>query len=63
MKHKEEKVQVYVNYNDKRWEKYDIDFKKIASAAGPRRRGAEVSITRTNDIVIWTSQQMSCLLN
>ena len=45
-------MQVYVNYNDKRWEKYDIDFKKIASAAGPHRRGAEVSITLTNDIEI-----------
>ena len=42
-------MQVYVNYNDKRWEKYDIDFVCIATAAGPRSKEAEVSITLTND--------------
>ena len=42
-------MQVYVNYNDKRWEKYNIDFTRIANAAGPRRKDAEVSITLTND--------------
>ncbi len=45
-------MQVYVNYDDKRWKKYAIDFERIASAAGPHRRGAEVSITLTNDIEI-----------
>ena len=45
-------MKVYVNYNDKRWKKYAIDFEKIATAAGPRRRGAEVSITLTNDTEI-----------
>jgi len=42
-------MQVYVNYNDKRWEKYDIDFARVANAAGPRNKDAEVSITLTND--------------
>ena len=42
-------MQVYVNYNDKRWEKYDIDFARIANAAGSRNKDAEVSITLTND--------------
>ena len=45
-------MQVYVNYNDKRWEKYDIDFARIANAAGPRNKNAEVSITLTNDAEI-----------
>ena len=42
-------MQVYVNYNDKRWEKYNIDFVSVANAAGPRTKGAEVSIILTND--------------
>lgn len=42
-------MQVYVNYNDKRWKKYDVDFSHIASAAGPHNKDAEVSITLTND--------------
>ena len=42
-------MQVYVNYNDKRWEKYDIDFMRLANAAGPRNKDAEVSIILTND--------------
>ena len=42
-------MQVYVNYEDKRWEKYDIDFAHIANAAGPSNKNAEVSITLTND--------------
>ena len=45
-------MQVYVNFNDKRWEKYDINFNRIASAAGPKRKGVEVSITLTNDTEI-----------
>lgn len=42
-------MQVYVNFNDKRWKKYYIDFNKIANAAGPKSKDAEVSITLTND--------------
>lgn len=42
-------MQVYVNFNDKRWKKYDINFDKIANAAGPKSKDAEVSITLTND--------------
>jgi len=42
-------MKVYVNIDDARWEKYKIDFKRIATAAGPRRHGAEVSITLVDD--------------
>ena len=42
-------MQVYVNYNDNRWEKYNIDFARIANTAGPKNKDAEVSITLTND--------------
>ena len=42
-------MQVYVNYNDNRWKKYDIDFATIANAAGPRRKDVEVSIILTDD--------------
>ncbi len=45
-------MQVYVNVEDARWGKYKIDFKRIASAAGPRRAGAEVSITLVDDAAI-----------
>ena len=45
-------MQVYVNYNDKRWDKYDIDFTRIANAAGPHNKNAEVSIILTNDTEI-----------
>ncbi|MDE5615958.1 MAG: apolipoprotein N-acyltransferase [Alphaproteobacteria bacterium] len=45
-------MKVYVNYDDARWEKYNIDFRRIAAAAGPRRRGAEVSITLVDDETI-----------
>lgn len=45
-------MQVYVNYNDKRWKKYDIDFMRIANATGPRNKDAEVSIILTNDTEI-----------
>lgn len=45
-------MQVFVNYNDPRWKKYKIDFKKIATAAGPRRAGVEVSIILTDDTEI-----------
>ena len=42
-------MQVYVNFNDKRWKKYDIDFDRVATVAGPKRKGVEVSIILTND--------------
>lgn len=42
-------MQVYVNFNDKRWKKYDVDFNRIATVAGPKRKGVEVSIILTND--------------
>ena len=45
-------MKVYVNYDDKRWKKYDVDFDKIANAAGPKNKDAEVSIILTNDIEI-----------
>ena len=45
-------MHVYVNYNDKRWKKYDIDFSHIATAAGPHNNDAEVSIILTNDTEI-----------
>lgn len=45
-------MKVYVNYNDKRWRKFKIDFEKIATAAGPINPDAEVSITLTDDAEI-----------
>ena len=45
-------MHVYVNYNDKRWKKYDIDFMRIANAAGPSNKNAEVSITLVDDKTI-----------
>ncbi len=49
------RMNVYVNYNDKRWKKYKIDFDKIADVVG-RVGGAgvaaEVSIILTNDAEI-----------
>ena len=45
-------MKVFVNYDDSRWEKYDVDFQRIANAAGPRRRRAEVSITLVDDAAI-----------
>lgn len=42
-------MQVYVNYNDKRWKKYNIDFSRIANVVGSHNKDAEVSITLTND--------------
>ncbi|MCM1294551.1 MAG: apolipoprotein N-acyltransferase [Muribaculaceae bacterium] len=43
-------MKVYVNYNDARWRKYKIDFKKIACmAAGPVYSASEVSITLVSD--------------
>ena len=45
-------MKIFVNYDDARWEKYKIDFQRIASAAGPRRKDAEVSITLVDDAMI-----------
>lgn len=45
-------MKVYVNYDDARWRKYKIDFRRIAAAAGPRRPGAEVSITLVDDATL-----------
>lgn len=43
-------MKVYVNYNDKRWKKYNIDFEKIANVVVVGTHSeAEVSITLTND--------------
>lgn len=43
-------MQVYVNYENKRWKKYKIDFEKIASAAVlPEYKNSEVSITLVDD--------------
>ena len=43
-------MKVYINYDDKRWRKYKIDFEKIANAAALNvSADAEVSITLTND--------------
>lgn len=43
-------MNVYVNVNDKRWNKYNIDFDKIANAVvGKKYKDSEVSIVLTND--------------
>lgn len=43
-------MRVYVNYENKTWKKYDIDFEKIASAAVlDADKDAEVSVTLVND--------------
>ena len=43
-------MQVYVNYDDTRWKKYNIDFEKIASAAvSAGYKDSEVSITLVDD--------------
>lgn len=46
-------MKVYVNYNDSRWKKIKIDFEKIVRMAlRPEYKGAEVSITLTDDAEI-----------
>ena len=46
-------MKVCVNFNDKRWKKYNIDFEKIANAVvGSKYKNAEVSITLTDDTEI-----------
>lgn len=43
-------MKVYVNYNNKSWKKYNIDFEKIANAVvGRKYKDAEVSINLTDD--------------
>jgi len=43
-------MQVYINYQNARWKKYKIDFKKIAYAAVlPVHKDSEVSITLVDD--------------
>lgn len=43
-------MHVFVNYDDKRWKKYDIDFEKIASmAVSAVYKDAEVSINLVDD--------------
>ncbi len=43
-------MRVYVNYQDKRWKKYDIDFKKIVNTVvGRTYQNSEVSITLVDD--------------
>ena len=46
-------MRVFVNVDDKRWKKYDIDFEKIANAAVTAvYKNSEVSITLVNDAEI-----------
>ncbi len=46
-------MKVWVNYNDKRWKKYDIDFEKVACmAVGAAYKNSEVSIILTDDTEI-----------
>lgn len=43
-------MQVYLNYNNRKWKKYKIDFEKIANmTAGAKYKNAEVSIILTDD--------------
>ena len=43
-------MKVYVNYENKKWKKYKIDFEKIANAAvSAVHKNSEVSITLVND--------------
>ena len=46
-------MQIYVNYENKNWKKYKIDFEKIVYAAVlPVHRDSEVSITLVDDVQI-----------
>jgi len=44
-------MSVIINIHDKRWEQYKIDFVKVGASA-LKDKGAEVSITLTNDVEI-----------
>ena len=46
-------MKVYIDVHDKRWNKYKVDFEKIANmAVGAVYKHAEVSIILTNDAEI-----------
>ncbi len=50
MKPRGKQMRIYVNVEDNRWRKYQIDFEKIANAAtGKKYDGSEASITLVND--------------
>jgi len=52
-------MKVYVNYNNKHWKKYNIDFEKIANAVvGKKYKDAEVSITLVDDEEIHALNKM-----
>lgn len=52
-------MKVCVNFNDKRWKKYNIDFEKIANAVvGKKYQESEVSITLTDDTEIHALNKM-----
>lgn len=52
-------MKVCVNYNDKRWKKYNIDFEKIANmVVGKKYSDAEVSVTLTDDDEIHALNKM-----
>ncbi len=52
-------MKVCLNYNDKRWKKYNIDFDKIANmVVGRKYQNAEVSITLTDDEEIHALNKM-----
>lgn len=43
-------MKIYVNYNDNRWKKYDIDFVRVANSVVDKKyTNAEISIVLTND--------------
>ena len=52
-------MKVYVNYNNKKWQKFHIDFEKIANAVvGKKYKDAEVSITLVDDEEIHALNKM-----
>lgn len=52
-------MKVFVNYNDKRWKKYNINFEKIANAVvGIKYKKSEVSITLVDDDEIHALNKM-----
>ena len=52
-------MKVFVNYNDKRWKKYNINFEKIANAVvGAKYKDSEVSITLIDDEEIHALNKM-----
>jgi apolipoprotein N-acyltransferase len=52
-------MKVYINYDNKKWKKYNIDFTKIANmVVGKKFQDAEVSITLTDDAEIHALNKM-----